>query len=141
VNFISQERDVANGQDTRRFRNPGKMSLNRGLVALAVAVGGYLIGFRVTGLSHQGQAGAGGGWSFWPIGGVFALFMAIMAIQIGRKTRRFIDKLPAPRRERVGNFMDLELERKRATAGVALGIIAIAANPLIGFLVLLIVRR
>jgi hypothetical protein len=132
---------VVDGQDTRRFRNPGKMSLNRGLVALAVAAGGYLLGFLLAGLSHQGQAGGGGGWFFWPIGGIFAFLMAIAAIQIGRRTRRFIDSLPAARRERVGSLMDLELERKRATAGVALGIIAITANPLIGYLVLLIVRR
>jgi hypothetical protein len=36
--------------------------------------------------------------------------------------------------------MDLDLERKRATAGVALGIVAIVANPLIGFLMFLLLR-
>ncbi len=124
-----------------RFRNPGKSSLNRGVAALGVAAGGYLIGFFIPTLSRQGQSVTGGQWSFWPVGGIFAFLLAVMAIQIGRKTRRFIDYLPEPRRERVGNFMDLELERKRATAGIALGIVAIVANPLIGFFIFLLARR
>jgi hypothetical protein len=129
------------GPGSRRFRNPGKMSLNRGLAALGAAAGGYLIGFLIPFLSHQGRSAASGQWFFWPIGGIFAFLLAVMAIQIGRKTRRFIDGLQEPRRERLGNFMDFELERKRATAGVAIGIVAIAANPFIGFFIFLLVRR
>lgn len=137
------EREYAGveGPGPRRFRNPGKMSLNRGLAALGVAAGGYLIGFLIPFLSRQGRSVTGGQWFFWPIGGIFALFLAVFAIQIGRKTMQFIDGLPEQRRERLGNFMDLELERKRATAGVAVGIVAIAANPLIGFFIFLLVRR
>jgi hypothetical protein len=129
------------GAGASRFRNPGKSSLNRALAALAVAAVGYALGFAIVALSHQGSMTSGGGLAFFPIGGLFALFLAVIAIQIGRKTRMFIDGLDAARRERIGAFIDLELERKRATAGMVVGVIAILANPLVGFLVIVLVRR
>ena len=124
-----------------RSRTPGRSSLNRALVALAVAAAGYALGLIIPALANQSSTNAGGGRFFWPIGGIFAFFLAVIAIQIGRRTRLFIDNLPEAQRHWVNDFMNLQLERKRATAGIAVGIVAIIANPLIGYFIILLVHR
>lgn len=124
------------GQAPRRLRNPGKASFNRGIAALSVAAAGYILGFLLPWAANSSQSVSGipaGRFMFMPIGGIASFFLAIVAIQIGRKTKRFIGQLPPARRERLGSFMDVEKESRRASAGIALGIISIVANPLVGF--------
>ncbi len=127
------------GRAPRRLRNPGKASFNRGMAALAVAAAGYILGFLLPWAVNSSQSGSGiaaGRFMFMPIGGIASFFLAIVAIQIGRKTKRFIGQLPPVRRERLGSFMDIEKESRRASAGIALGIICIVANPLVGFFII-----
>jgi len=131
------------GRASRGLRNPGKASFNRGIAALAVAVAGYILGFLLPWAVNSSQSVSGipaGRFMFMPIGGMASFFLAIIAIQIGRKTKRFVGQLPPARRERLGSFMDLEKESRRASAGIALGIISIAANPLFGFFLITILR-
>jgi hypothetical protein len=75
-----------------------------------------------------------------PIGGIAALLLAIVAIQAGTRTKRFFNNLDPARRERLGFFMDLEKESRLASAGIALGVIGIVINPLIGFFIIAILR-
>ncbi len=121
-------------------RRPGRASFNRGLAALAVAVGGYLVGFMVPLLLNPSDPLHSGRFMFLPIGGIAALFLAVMAMQTGVRTRRFINGLPEPRRERIGSFVNVEGESRLAGWGIALGAASIALNPLIGFIVIAIIR-
>lgn len=121
-------------------RRPGRASFHRGLAALAVAAGGYLLGFMLPLLVSSSEPVSSGRFMFMPIGGIASLFLAVIAIQIGIATRRFAAGLPAPRLERLASFVDVEGEVRLAGWGVALGAASIAANPLIGFLLIAIIR-
>jgi hypothetical protein len=129
--------DRANSPGPRRL---GKAAFNRGLAALAVAVGGYLLGFMVPLLVNSTDPLRSGRFMFMPIGGIASLFLAVIAIQIGLRTRRFAAGLPALRRERLSSFLDVEGELRLAGWGIALGAASIVANPLIGFVVIAIIR-
>jgi hypothetical protein len=117
-----------------RRPNPGKIARNRGIAALAVAAAGYLLGFLLP--LAIGSARSGTATSkllFMPIGGIASLMLAVIAIYFGRKVAAFLDGMPPLRREYINRFMDVALEKRRASMGVTLGVIAIVANPLIGF--------
>jgi hypothetical protein len=126
----------------RRRRNPGRTSRNLGIAAIAIAVGGYILGFLIAWALNSSRVspGVGGRFVFMPIGGLAALVTAIVAIQAGTRTKRFINSLEPVHRERLGFFMDLEKESGLASAGLALGVISIFLNPLIGFLVIAVLR-
>ncbi len=126
----------------RRRRNPGRTSRNFGIAALAVAAAGYILGFLIAWAvnSSQTAGGAGGRFVFMPIGGIASLLLAIVAIQAGLRTKRFINSLEPARRERLGFLLDLEKESRLASAGIALGVISVVVNPLIGFFIIAILR-
>ena len=124
----------------RRFGNPGRASLNRGLAALAVAAAGYLLGFLLPWALSPSQSAGNGRFMFMPIGGIASFVLAFAAIMIGTKTKRFIRELAPARRERIGSFVDLDRESGLATRGVALGIASMVANPLIGFVLFAALR-
>ncbi|MFH1150839.1 MAG: hypothetical protein V1748_10245 [Actinomycetota bacterium] len=114
--------------------HPGNIAFRRGIAALAVAVGGYLLGFLVPlllGLARSRTTGAR--LVFMPVGGIIALMLSVVAIYTGKKVKAFLDAMPPLRRQYLSRFMDPDLERRRASTGITLGIIAIIANPLIGF--------
>ena len=115
--------------------HPGRSSLNRGLVALAVTAAGYLIGFAFPLAFSSSSSRA----MFVPVGGILALFFAAMAIAAGLKVRKFLAELTGLRRDRVSALMDIDAESRLAAAAIALGIICIVVNPLIVFAVLSIV--
>jgi len=130
------------GPVQRRRRNPGRTSRNFGIAALAVAAAGYILSFLIAWAvnSPRTSPGVGGRFVFMPIGGIAALLLAIVAIQAGTRTKRFFNNLDPARRERLGFFMDLEKESRLASAGIALGVIGIVINPLIGFFIIAILR-
>jgi hypothetical protein len=135
------EYDKVEGRVPQRFRNPGKASINRGIAALAVAAAGYALGFLIPWAVSSAQTVSGarsGRFMFMPVGGIASLLLAVMAIQTGIKTKRFIGDLTPARRERLSFSMDLAKENKRAITGVALGVISIAINPLIGFVLIIV---
>ena len=114
-----------------RRRRAGKASFNRGIGALAIAAAGYLIGF----LMPLASSGGTGQMVFFPTGGIFSLFMAVMAIVIGRKVRRGTSGLTEEQKQRAAGFIDIDRQRTFAAWGIALGIISIVCNPLLGFAV------
>lgn len=114
---------------------PGEAGRNRGIAALAIAAGGYLLGFLVPWATRSGGAGR---FVFVPLGGIASLVFAVFAIHIGLRVRRFTEDLPVLRRERLEMFMDLEKEKRRASMGMMLGVISIVVNPLVAFAVLAI---
>jgi len=130
-------------EDGRQFprRRPGTAAFYRGIAALCVAATGYLLGFLVPWAVGSTRSPGSGPYMFLPIGGLASLVLAGFAIYIGRRVLRFFENLPEPRRAFVGRLMDVDRELKRAKAGIALGVASIVANPLIGFVVLTIVRR
>jgi hypothetical protein len=112
-----------------RRRRAGKASFNRGLGALAIAAAGYLIGFLIP-LASSGNTGR---MVFFPIGGIFSFFMAVMAIVIGRKVRQGTAGLSPEQKQRATGFIDIDRQRTFAAWGIALGIVSIVFNPLLGF--------
>lgn len=122
--------------------HPGKSSFYRGAGALAVAAVGYLVGFLLPYLISPGAAGspAANRMVFAPVGGIVSLWLAVMAIYIGGRVLRFAAGLTDERRERLAGVMDLEGERRWAVAGIALGVVSIAVNPLLAYIVIMIVR-
>jgi hypothetical protein len=122
-----------------RRRRPGKVSFNRGVAAVAVALAGDVIGFLFFAAS-SGNPGSTGRIMYFPIGGIFALALGGMAIFVGRKVLSFLNSLSPERVERVAYFMDIDDEKKWASKGVVLGVISIVINPLIIFFVLLFFR-
>jgi hypothetical protein len=135
-----------NGQEDgpfqRRRRNPGRTSRNFGIAAVSIAAAGYILGLLIAWAlnSSRTSTGVGGRFVFMPIGGIAALVTAIVAIQAGTRTRRFIKDLGSVRRERLGFFMDVEKESRLASVGIALGVISIVINPLIGFFIIAVLR-
>lgn len=134
--------DQQDGPLQRRRRNPGRTSRNFGIAAISIAAGGYALGFLIAwALNSSGTStGVGGRYVFMPIGGIAALVTAVVAIQAGTRTKRFINDLGPVRRERLGLFMDVEKESRLASLGIALGVISVVINPLIGFIILAILR-
>lgn len=134
--------DVKSAEARRQGRfkgRPGKASFNRGIAALAVAAGGYLLGFLLP--LAIGSGGYGGGrMLFLPLGGITSLVLAVIAITIGRKVLKFERGMNEIQRRRLGAFMDVEGEKRLASIGIVLGVAAIVANPLIGFLIYAIAR-
>ncbi|MCJ7652784.1 MAG: hypothetical protein MUO75_03660 [Actinobacteria bacterium] len=119
-----------------RRRNAGKISLNRGIAALAVAAAGNLLGFLIPWAANSAQSSNGplvGRVVFFPMGGIVSLMLAILAISIGRKVHKFVESLSDTQRMRLNSSMDLEKQRRYASTGVALGIISIVINPLLAF--------
>jgi len=133
-----QQAQNHSGWSPARRAKAGKASLNRALAALGIAAAGYLFGFLIP-LASSGNSTTGH-MVFFPIGGIFSLFLAVSAIMIGTKVRRAIGALPDERRERISPYVDLERQRTYATIGVAIGIVSIIANPLIGFLLYSVLR-
>ena len=126
-----------------RRQNAGKVSLNRGIAALAVAAGGNLLGFLIPWAVNSGQSSNGplvGRAVFFPVGGIVSLMLAILAISIGRKVNKFIDGLSDLQRERISSFIDLEKQRRYASTGIGLGVVSIAFNPLLAFGLIAIMR-
>jgi hypothetical protein len=107
------------------------------LVAVAIAWGGYLIGFLIPALSSSGTRS---GWAFFPVGGIAALLVAVSAIAIGSRVRGFARRLSEDQRARIASVWDLDRQVRFATLGIALGILSIVCNPLVGFIVVVIVR-
>ncbi len=122
-----------------RFRDPGKASLNRGLAALAVAAAGYLLGFLLP-LAVSSGGTPGRRLVFTPIGGIISLFLAAMAIAVGVRTRRFIREMAPARRERMAALVDIERQSRLSAAGIALGVVSLIANPLLGFIIYMALR-
>lgn len=125
----------------QRRLHPGTRARNLGIWALGVAAAGYAVGFTVAWLAHPSVSGAApGGYYFFPLGGFASLFLAVTAIYAGTRIRRFLDSLQPIQRERLSALTDVELERSRATWGIILGAVSLAANPLLGFIVVMIAR-
>ena len=127
----------------QRWGSAGKASLNRGIAALAVAVAGNLLGFLIPWAVNSAQSSNGplvGRVVFFPMGGIISVMLAVLAISIGRKVNKFAEGLSDIQRVRLGSFIDLEKQRRYASAGVALGIISIVINPLVAFGLFAIVR-
>lgn len=122
----------------RRRRNPGKTSLNLGIAALAVAAGGYIVGLLVAWALGGGVPARH--LAFMPVGGLASLFLAVMAIQTGFRTKKFFGRLTPVQRERLGYIIDLDDEGKKASLGITLGAISLVLNPLLGFLLYAILR-
>jgi hypothetical protein len=119
-----------------RRLNAGKTSLNRGIAALAVAAGGNLLGLLIPWAVSSGQSSNGpllGRAVFFPVGGIVSLVLALIAISIGRKVKKFIGGLADFQRERISSFVDLEKQKRYASTGIGLGITSIVLNPLLVF--------
>jgi hypothetical protein len=123
--------------------NEGKVSFNRGIAALAVAVAGNLLGFLIPWAANSAQSSSGpmvGRVVFFPMGGIVSVMLAILAISIGRKVHRFFEDLSDVQSMRLSSFIDLEKQRRYASTGVALGIVSIVINPLLVFGLVAIIR-
>ena len=119
-----------------RLRNAGKVSLNRGIAALAVAAAGNLLGFLIPWAANSAKSSnvpTVGRVLFFPMGGIVSLMLAVLAISIGRKVRKYIESLSDMQRTRLGSFIDLDKQRTYASMGVAMGIVSIVINPLLVF--------
>lgn len=122
---------------------PGRTVLHRGIASLAVASAGYLLGFLVPFLIHSvgnGNSTSSAVVVFFPLGGIASLVLAVIAITVGRKVINAIDDIPVFRKEKIRTFVDLDKEKKLAATGIALGIISIVCNPLLGFLLFILIR-
>ena len=116
--------------------NAGKVSFNRGIAALAVAVAGNLLGFLIPWAANSAQSSNGplvGRVVFFPLGGIVSVMLAILAISIGRKVHRFLEDLSDVQSMRLSSFIDLDRQRRYASTGVVLGIVSIVINPLLIF--------
>jgi hypothetical protein len=119
-----------------RRLNAGKVSLNRGIAALAVAVAGNLLGFLIPLAVDSAQSSNGplvGRVVFFPVGGIVSLMLAILAISIGKKVHKSIESLSDMQRTRLSSFLDLDKQWRYASMGVAIGIASIVINPLLVF--------
>lgn len=126
-----------------RRRNAGKVSFNRGIAALAVAVAGNLLGFLIPWAANYAQSSNGpmvGRVVFFPVGGIVSLMLAILAISIGRKVHRFFEDLSDVQSMRLSSFIDLEKQTRYASVGVVLGAASIVVNPLLVFGLVAIIR-
>jgi hypothetical protein len=121
-----------------RRRAAGKASFNRGLAALGIAAAGWVLGFLIP-LASSGGSNTGR-MVFFPIGGFISLFMAVAAIMIGLKVRKGVGRLDQQQREKVKTFVDVDRQARYAAAGIALGIVSIVLNPLMGFMIVAIVK-
>jgi len=130
---MPDQRADRGGWPAERRRRAGKVALNRGLVALAIAAGGWVLGFLIPALTSTGSTG---GRAFFPIGGIASAFVAVSAILIGTRVRRFVNGLSTEQRMLVAPRWDMGRQVRFATLGIALGVASIVCNPLIGFVVL-----
>jgi len=135
-----------NGQDGQGGRRlagrargrPGRASLNQALLSLAVAAAGYLIGVLLPLAVSSGSNSSR--MFFAPVGGLVSGLFAVMAIVIGVRVRRFFRGANELQLQRIAAIMDVEKEKRLTAAGIALGVVCLIINPLIVYMIIVIVR-
>ena len=117
---------------------PGRAGLNQALISLAVAAAGYLIGVLLPLAVSSGSNSSR--MFFAPVGGLVSGLFAVMAIVIGVRVRRFFRGANELQLQRIAAIMDVEKEKRLAAAGIALGVVCLIINPLIVYMIIVIVR-